>query len=302
MDSSYKQQQQGGGSYIDSFQQKKNNRNSMLSYVPVHRRNDEDDVLAPKRNSVNANNNNKYRASNDFHLEPSTSSSKRSSLLNLRRPPSVSSNNNGGSNNKNRYSRNSFMGDDDVEYYDNDNGDCPQEDWESILKQYDRYSMNDDDKRKSKRASRIMDSYGDLPAVEVPMVDEPTVVLDCYDFPPAFKTHHLHDIFRSYEGVRGGYKIKWLSDTRALIIFDHPSTAKKAYIDNVTHALAKIRPYDGPTDFLKENNTQQQQGQRSSRPMSMDIKRQSFNAYGNRSNRNSMRVDEGDVKRLSVAL
>lgn len=65
--------------------------------------------------------------------------------------------------------------------------------------------------------------------------------------------------------------------------------AKKAYIDNVTHALAKIRPYDGPTDFLKENNTQQQQGQRSSRPMSMDIKRQSFNAYGNRSNRNSMR-------------
>lgn len=71
--------------------------------------------------------------------------------------------------------------------------------------------------------------------------------------------------------------------------------AKKAYIDNVTHALAKIRPYDGPTDFLKENGTQQQQqqqGQRSSRPMSMDIKRQSFNAYGGRSNRNSMRGTE----------
>ncbi|CEG77367.1 hypothetical protein RMATCC62417_12131 [Rhizopus microsporus] len=51
--------------------------------------------------------------------------------------------------------------------------------------------------------------------------------------------------------MRGGYKIKWLSDTRALIIFEHPATAKKAYIDNVTHALAKIRPYDGPTDFLK---------------------------------------------------
>lgn len=62
--------------------------------------------------------------------------------------------------------------------------------------------------------------------VEVPVVDEPTVVLDCYDFPPAFKTHHLHDIFRSYETNRGGYKIKWLSDTRALIIFDHPATGK----------------------------------------------------------------------------
>lgn len=68
--------------------------------------------------------------------------------------------------------------------------------------------------------------------------------------------------------------------------------AKKAYIDNVTHALAKIRPYDGPTDFLKENQQQQtQQTQRSSRPMSVDIKRQSFNAYGGgrSSNRNSMR-------------
>jgi hypothetical protein len=65
--------------------------------------------------------------------------------------------------------------------------------------------------------------------VEVPVVDEPTVVLDCYDFPPAFKTHHLHDIFRSYETSRGGYKIKWLSDTRALIIFDHPATGKQRY-------------------------------------------------------------------------
>lgn len=134
--------------------------------------------------------------------------------------------------------------------------------------------------------------------VEVPIVDEPTVVLDCYDFPPAFKTHHLHDIFRSYESSRGGYKIKWLSDTRALIIFDHPATAKKAYIDNVTHALAKIRPYDGPTDFLKDMNQPAQQQRTMNRPMSMDFKRQSFNAYsGNNvpsaasrsSNRSSMR-------------
>jgi hypothetical protein len=134
--------------------------------------------------------------------------------------------------------------------------------------------------------------------VEVPIVDEPTVVLDCYDFPPAFKTHHLHDIFRSYESSRGGYKIKWLSDTRALIIFDHPATAKKAYIDNVTHALAKIRPYDGSTDFLKDMNQPAQQ-QKSNRPISMDFKRQSFSAHGGgapsatgrSSNRNSMRSE-----------
>ncbi|CEP08918.1 hypothetical protein [Parasitella parasitica] len=245
----------------------------------------------------------------DLQLEPSLSSgslnrNKRSSLMDYRRSSSASNN---------RYSRNSFIGDYDVEYdkrdysLDPDNNE-QTEDWMNILRQYDRYSMNDDDKRKSKRASRIMDSYQDLP-VEVPMVDEPTVILDCYDFPPAFKTHHLHDIFRSYESSRGGYKIKWLSDTRALIIFDHPATAKKAYIDNVTHALAKIRPYDGPTDFLKDMNQSAHQ-QRSNRPMSMDFKRQSFNGFGNvpsapsrSSNRNStMRIDEKDIKRLSIAL
>lgn len=61
---------------------------------------------------------------------------------------------------------------------------------------------------------------------EIPVVDEPTVVLDCYDFPSAFKTHHLHDIFREYENMRGGYRIKWKDDTRALIIFEHPTTGK----------------------------------------------------------------------------
>lgn len=61
---------------------------------------------------------------------------------------------------------------------------------------------------------------------EAPVIEEPTTVLDCYDFPPAFKTHHLHDIFREYENMRGGYRIKWLEDTRALIIFEHPSTGR----------------------------------------------------------------------------
>ncbi|KAI8072198.1 uncharacterized protein B0P05DRAFT_549282 [Gilbertella persicaria] len=267
--------------------------------------------LSSKRSNMN----NKYRSSTsssilqqqqqqELLIEPSvsTSSLNKRSSMGYRRPLSTASTNN-------RYSRNSFLGDDDLDYdkrdytvdYDHNE---PQEDWENILRQYDRYSTNDDDRRKSKRASRIMESYQDMP-VEVPIVDEPTTVLDCYDFPPAFKTHHLHDIFRSYETSRGGYRIKWLSDTRALIIFDHPATAKKAYIDNVTHALAKIRPYDGPIDFLKDNQQNQQPQQR--RPMSMDNKRQSFNAYNNNgngrnSNRNSMRMDENDIKRLSVAL
>ncbi|CAG8814858.1 17452_t:CDS:2, partial [Gigaspora rosea] len=66
-------------------------------------------------------------------------------------------------------------------------------------------------------------------------------------------THHLHEIFQEYENSRGGYRIKWMNDTRALIIFEHPATARKAYLDNVTNQLATIKPYDGPTDFLQKN-------------------------------------------------
>ncbi|KAI8971703.1 hypothetical protein BDF20DRAFT_885922 [Mycotypha africana] len=293
---------------MDSYQHRKQNkRNSMLAYVPIHRRQAEEDneatlIPPPTHHHYNSHNNqrssmNRYRSSissfngngADDHLQVESSVStgsnatingnKRMSMGGgSRRPLSI-----------NRYhsNRNSFMGgEDDIDYmqdYENDQA----EDWENILRQYDRYSYQDEDKRKSRRASRLLDPYQDS-TVEVPIVDEPTYILDCYDFPPAFKTHHLHDIFRSYESSRGGYKIKWLSDTRALIIFDHPATAKKAYIDNVTHALAKIRPYDGPTDFLRDINNNSSNSNRASRPMSMDLKRQSFN-YHSKSNRNSIK-------------
>ncbi|KAI9268169.1 hypothetical protein BDA99DRAFT_505018 [Phascolomyces articulosus] len=165
-----------------------------------------------------------------------------------------------------------------------------QQDWEELLRQYDRYedvsatTLNNPTatieeikaaNRKSKRASRIMDPFSEPPA-EVPMVEEPTVILDCYDFPSAFKTHHLHDIFREYENMRGGYWIKWKDDTRALIIFEHPTTAKKAYIDNVSNPLAKIRPYNGPTDFLKSPTVTQSPR----RPQSIDVKRASYGGFG----------------------
>ncbi|CAG8698941.1 12496_t:CDS:2 [Funneliformis caledonium] len=74
-----------------------------------------------------------------------------------------------------------------------------------------------------------------------------TRILDIFDFPASFKTHHLHEIFQEYESMRGGYRIKWMDDTRALIIFEHPVT------DNVTNQLASIKPYDGPTDFLQKS-------------------------------------------------
>ncbi|KAL1920565.1 uncharacterized protein VTP21DRAFT_942 [Calcarisporiella thermophila] len=85
-------------------------------------------------------------------------------------------------------------------------------------------------------------------------IEGETTILDVYDFPASFKTHHLHDIFRGYENMRGGYRIKWLEDTRALIIFEHPATAKKAYLENVNNPLAKVKPYTGSLDILRRNN------------------------------------------------
>ncbi|KAK4514612.1 uncharacterized protein ATC70_002212 [Mucor velutinosus] len=84
----------------------------------------------------------------------------------------------------------------------------------------------------------------------IPINDEElTTTLDCYDFPSSFKTHHLQDMFREYESMRGGYSIKWVDDTRALIVFEHPNTAKKAYIDHINSPIIKIRPYKGRVEI-----------------------------------------------------
>ncbi|CAJ0826282.1 6408_t:CDS:2, partial [Entrophospora sp. SA101] len=68
-----------------------------------------------------------------------------------------------------------------------------------------------------------------------------TRILDVFDFPSTFKTHHLHEIFQEYENMRGGYRIKWMEDT-----------PRKAYLDNVANQMATIKPYEGPTDFLQK--------------------------------------------------
>ncbi|KAI8985140.1 hypothetical protein BDB01DRAFT_850196 [Pilobolus umbonatus] len=99
------------------------------------------------------------------------------------------------------------------------------------------HSGNSSKTRKSKKSE-----YSLLSKAE-DMMD--TTALDCYDFPNTFKTVHLKEMFREYESMRGGYSIKWMDDTRALIIFEHPETANKAYSDNMNNGLVKIRPYRG---------------------------------------------------------
>ncbi|KAI8340904.1 hypothetical protein BC941DRAFT_488812 [Chlamydoabsidia padenii] len=230
----------------------------MLGYVPAHRRNDDQAANQQQGYSIDGNKRSSYGQDvNNTGARYSTQQEQRgwrkSQYSNTIDDEDYSGDNSfkPHRNSTNRSSMSSF----DPRMsamleslsFDDQRG---SEDWDDLLRQYDR---SDEEAsailaRKNKRASRVMDPFKQSPAL-VPVVDA-TLILDCYDFPKSFKTHHLHDIFRDYENIRGGYRIKWMDDTRALIIFEHPSTAKKAYIDNVAHAYAKIRPYEGWPDFL----------------------------------------------------
>ncbi|SPO20484.1 uncharacterized protein UTRI_00881_B [Ustilago trichophora] len=82
-----------------------------------------------------------------------------------------------------------------------------------------------------------------------------TRILELSGFPPQLKTRDLQQVFAAYEEEKGGYKIKWVDDTTALIIFADPATAKKAYLRTIMSppqqlindngVPAKIKPYDG---------------------------------------------------------
>lgn len=82
-----------------------------------------------------------------------------------------------------------------------------------------------------------------------------TRILELSGFPPQLKTKDLQQVFAAYEEEKGGYKIKWVDDTTALIIFADPATAKKAYLRTIMSppqqlvndngVPAKIKPYDG---------------------------------------------------------
>ncbi|KAJ3005654.1 hypothetical protein HKX48_000564 [Thoreauomyces humboldtii] len=85
-----------------------------------------------------------------------------------------------------------------------------------------------------------------------------TTALDVHDFPSAFRTHDLSLIFEDFSARRGGFTIRWMSDTRALIVFEHPDTetphpkplppptsAKAAYAHALGNMFIRVKPYAG---------------------------------------------------------
>lgn len=89
-----------------------------------------------------------------------------------------------------------------------------------------------------------------------PLAPLSTRILSLSGFPPELKTRDIQAIFQPWEDDKGGFKIKWVDDTNALVIFNDPSVAKRAYLHTLmtppaslvsvaTGQVAKVRPYDG---------------------------------------------------------
>jgi hypothetical protein len=84
-----------------------------------------------------------------------------------------------------------------------------------------------------------------------------TRILSLTGFPKELKTKDIQSAFSDYEGMTGGFKIKWRDDTSLLIVFQDAAVAKRAYLNTLafpppiltsscTGLSATIKPYDGP--------------------------------------------------------
>ncbi|KAI9498586.1 hypothetical protein BDB00DRAFT_867219 [Zychaea mexicana] len=122
-----------------------------------------------------------------------------------------------------------------------------KEEWEELLETLDKEDKVKPSKKTNDPPLTPEKRSPSMANLQSP--NEYTNILDCYDFPSFFKTYHLQSIFSKFENAQGGFKIKWMDDTRALIIFVHPHTAKRAFLDNLENSQIKLRPYTGGIEF-----------------------------------------------------
>ncbi|KAJ1550369.1 hypothetical protein HK096_007298 [Nowakowskiella sp. JEL0078] len=111
-----------------------------------------------------------------------------------------------------------------------------EEEWERI---------NDDESQTEK----IFDKYSPLSVFNIERAADleiSTKALECSGFPKSFTTQNLQSIFHDYENDRGGFRIKWVDDLTALIIFQNEKTAKTAYLTTLNHPFLQVKLYSGP--------------------------------------------------------
>ncbi|PWN19587.1 hypothetical protein BCV69DRAFT_284218 [Microstroma glucosiphilum] len=54
-----------------------------------------------------------------------------------------------------------------------------------------------------------------------------TRILSLSGFPPQLKTRDIQAVFSAWEDDNGGFRIKWVDDTNAMVIFSDPSTGEE---------------------------------------------------------------------------
>ncbi|KAJ3042358.1 Coiled-coil domain-containing protein r3hcc1l [Rhizophlyctis rosea] len=178
--------------------------------------------------------------------------------------------------------------------WDGASGEDELEDWERD--DLDEIVIREE---KPKSAAPVAHPRRTITREEVEALDankEPTKVLEVYDFPAIFKTHDLQQMFEDFADVRGGFRIKWLEDTRALVIFKHPSTAKSAFASALDHPLAKVRPFTGTIPGSRERSPSPDRA----RPVTSDMvaRRLVAGALGVRSRRKTEEEAAADKAKL----
>nr|XP_031863684.1 uncharacterized protein CI109_000936 [Kwoniella shandongensis]KAA5530756.1 hypothetical protein CI109_000936 [Kwoniella shandongensis] len=77
-----------------------------------------------------------------------------------------------------------------------------------------------------------------------------TRILHLANFSPELKTRDLQLMFKEWENDKGGFRIKWLDDVNALVVFADAPIAKRAYLSFLLHPPSHfrglIKPYDRP--------------------------------------------------------
>jgi len=141
-----------------------------------------------------------------------------------------------------------------------------------------------------------------------------TRILSLTGFPKELKTKDIQSAFSEYEGVNGGFKIKWKDDTSLLIVFQDAAVAKRAYLNTIAFppavltssvgVSAIIRPYDGPdaqtviqnVNARGQHNPHNASRAHNARSASVSVfptTRAHSNSSANPNNGNQLRINQG---------
>ncbi|KAF9969338.1 hypothetical protein BGZ73_008340 [Actinomortierella ambigua] len=77
------------------------------------------------------------------------------------------------------------------------------------------------------------------------VMGEDDSILELSNLAPSIKTVHVNDMLAPFANKAGGFRIKWIDDSRALVIFESAAVANQAFIATQSGTWATVAPYRG---------------------------------------------------------